>query len=395
MGNDCLHYYRYKISVPFRTLYSVNIENLMMAGRCHPATHIGMGGTRIMRTCCEMGQAAGTAAVLIKKYETQPRGIYRKHICELQQTLLKDGCYLIGVKNEDAADLALGARVTASSSAPSGKPPKGFPRGGTAHRMDRDRAGMFTAITDRLDSVDLSIQNRTDQPQQLQAMLRPARWMEDFASERDLATVTVEVPPNAKGWITLPLSTKLTTGRQYVIHVSTNESLVWHLYPTPMAGCCRGFRLGNGAMHGMPGCYRFRLNPGGEPSRIEEPPLAGPGNVINGWNRAVRGIRNAWVPDLTSHELPWIELVLPQATEINTFHVSFQTRNDCGIDFDIETATDGQWKTVAKIRGNEVRHRVIPFPTVRTENVRLVLRKVAGEVGVCELRLYHERNTLK
>ena len=85
-----------------------------MAGRCHSATHIALGGTRVMRPMCATGQAAGTAAAIANEYSTTPRGVYRHHISELQQRLLKDGCYLIGVGNADFDDLALNAeQVTA------------------------------------------------------------------------------------------------------------------------------------------------------------------------------------------------------------------------------------------------------------------------------------------
>ena len=121
-GNDCMHYFRdRKVSIPFRSLYSRNIENLLMAGRCHSATHLGMGGTRIMRTCCEMGEAAGVAAALIAQHRTTPRGLGQEHIAELQQALLKDGCYLPGVPNRDPADLALPAKASASSAAADGE----------------------------------------------------------------------------------------------------------------------------------------------------------------------------------------------------------------------------------------------------------------------------------
>jgi len=116
-GNDCIHVYgNRRVSIPYRCLYSKNIDNLLMAGRCISVTHIALGGTRIMRTVCMTGQAAGTAAAIAKEYGTTPRGIYENHIDELQQTLLKDGCYLPGVQNTDKDDMALQANVTASSS---------------------------------------------------------------------------------------------------------------------------------------------------------------------------------------------------------------------------------------------------------------------------------------
>ena len=69
--------------IPFRCLYSKNIENLMMAGRCFSCSHVGLGGPRVMRTCGQMGLATGYAASLCKKHNTGPRGVYQKHIAEL------------------------------------------------------------------------------------------------------------------------------------------------------------------------------------------------------------------------------------------------------------------------------------------------------------------------
>lgn len=70
--------------IPFRCFYSTNVENLMMAGRCLSATHVGLGSPRVMNTCGQMGVATGTAAALCKKYGVLPRGVYRQHIAELQ-----------------------------------------------------------------------------------------------------------------------------------------------------------------------------------------------------------------------------------------------------------------------------------------------------------------------
>ena len=73
------HYY-----IPYRTLYSKNIKNLLMAGRCFSTSHVGLGGPRVMNTTGQMGVAVGYAASLCKKYNTSPRGVYNSHIRELQ-----------------------------------------------------------------------------------------------------------------------------------------------------------------------------------------------------------------------------------------------------------------------------------------------------------------------
>lgn len=79
--------------IPYRALYSRNIENLMFAGRCASCTHAAMSSTRVMGTACSMGQAVGTAAAMARKLGVLP-GSIDSHIGELQQTLLADDCHL-------------------------------------------------------------------------------------------------------------------------------------------------------------------------------------------------------------------------------------------------------------------------------------------------------------
>jgi hypothetical protein len=73
--------------LPFRSLYSINIDNLMMAGRCFSCSHVGLGGPRVQNTTGQMGIATGYAAALCKKYDAQPRDIYKKHIVELRKMI--------------------------------------------------------------------------------------------------------------------------------------------------------------------------------------------------------------------------------------------------------------------------------------------------------------------
>lgn len=102
-------------TIPYRCYYSKNINNLMMAGRNISATHIAFGSVRVMATCAIGGQAVGTAAAMAMKYNCTPREVGQKHIEELQQALLRDDCYIPGVQNKDAKDLARTADIQASS----------------------------------------------------------------------------------------------------------------------------------------------------------------------------------------------------------------------------------------------------------------------------------------
>ncbi len=108
--------------IPFRCLYSKNVSNLMMVGRCISVSHIGLGPTRVQLTGASMGQAVGTAAYLCKKYGVTPRTVGKEYISELQQQLLKDGQYIPNVYNNDEKDLARKVQITASSFEQYGKP---------------------------------------------------------------------------------------------------------------------------------------------------------------------------------------------------------------------------------------------------------------------------------
>ena len=79
--------------IPYRCLYSSNIDNLFFAGRNISATHMAMSSARVMGTCSIIGQAVGAAVSLCKKYGVSPRGV-GDYMDELQQILLIDDCYL-------------------------------------------------------------------------------------------------------------------------------------------------------------------------------------------------------------------------------------------------------------------------------------------------------------
>ncbi|MFH1268422.1 MAG: FAD-dependent oxidoreductase [Planctomycetota bacterium] len=102
-------------SIPFRCLYSRNVENLMMAGRNISVSHLALANTRVMLTCAVIGHAAGTGAAACIQKNTTPRGIMENHISELQQQLSKEGAHLIELRADDPRDLARRAKPTASS----------------------------------------------------------------------------------------------------------------------------------------------------------------------------------------------------------------------------------------------------------------------------------------
>lgn len=88
----------YPYPVPYRCLYSRNVDNLFMAGRNISVTHVALGTTRVMRTTGMLGEVVGMAAYLCRKYEVMPRDIYRYHLGELKE-LMKEGTGEKGLPN--------------------------------------------------------------------------------------------------------------------------------------------------------------------------------------------------------------------------------------------------------------------------------------------------------
>lgn len=97
-------------TIPYRSLYSADVKNLMMGGRLISASHRAFASTRVMGTCAVASEAAGLAAALAVRKSIRPSAILG-HIDELQQLLLKDDCYIPGITNHDEADLARLAAV--------------------------------------------------------------------------------------------------------------------------------------------------------------------------------------------------------------------------------------------------------------------------------------------
>ena len=88
----------YPYSVPYRCLYSRNVDNLFMAGRDISATHVALGTIRVMRTTGSMGEVVGMATSICRKHDILPRAVYHHHLEELKQ-LMAEGVAHPGLPN--------------------------------------------------------------------------------------------------------------------------------------------------------------------------------------------------------------------------------------------------------------------------------------------------------
>lgn len=108
--------------IPYRCLYSRNIDNLFMAGRDISVTHEALGAVRVMRTCGMMGEVVGMAISLCKKHNSLPRSIYTDHFEQLKTMMVGED---ISKWLEHAGpNLARDAQVSVSSNYDAKKYPK-------------------------------------------------------------------------------------------------------------------------------------------------------------------------------------------------------------------------------------------------------------------------------
>ena len=81
-------------SLPYRALYSDNVENLFFAGRNISMTHMAMSSIRVMATCSLLGEAVGKAASIAVKEQCTPQDVYISYCTQLQELLQQEDCFL-------------------------------------------------------------------------------------------------------------------------------------------------------------------------------------------------------------------------------------------------------------------------------------------------------------
>lgn len=102
--------------IPYRTMYSRNIQNLFLSGRIISASHVAFGSSRVMATCAHNGQAVGMAAAICKEKGLLPKGVSSPELVgELQRRLVAGGQYIPGYRLHDAEELAHQAEIKVSS----------------------------------------------------------------------------------------------------------------------------------------------------------------------------------------------------------------------------------------------------------------------------------------
>lgn len=143
--------------IPYRCLYSRNIDNLFLTGRLISVSHVAFGSTRVMATCGHQGQAVGMAAAMCAAQRLRPRDLlHPPRLEQLQRQLLRAGQYIPGVSLRDPEDLGQRAAVTASSRFLL----RGFPADAEPLALDASRAMLLPVPAGQLPSVGFVVDAR-------------------------------------------------------------------------------------------------------------------------------------------------------------------------------------------------------------------------------------------
>lgn len=383
-------------SIPFRTLYSTNIVNLLFAGRHMSVTHIALGTVRVEATLSTAGQAAGTAAALCLRRGVTPRELGRRHIGELQQQLLKDDQYIPELKNEDPADFARSAKVAASSVQRFSEFSRKDVKTDDAHELNMPRAVLFPrGLTERIGTVNLCLISERKDAVETTLHLRDASSSGDFTSAKDLATATAKVPAGKRAYVAFKLDCAVTQPYLW-LWLPKTPGVSWALVASSMPEGCRAYGATWTVVKGQQ--YAFFTEPA-----LRFATDCKPENVIDGFSRIVGKTSHLWASDPKQALPQWIELDFGKPVEMNSVRLTFDTDLNtkfpvkpvvpqCAKDYRIE-AFDGQvWKEVDAAKGNFLRHRVHGFQTQPVAKLRLTVDATNGDPSarVFEIRAYRE-----
>lgn len=396
--------------IPLRSLIAKDVTNLLMAGRDLSATHVALGSVRVQATCSLMGQAAGTAAAY-SVLRGRPVHELPSEVHEIQQQLLRDGCFLPSTVNQDPLDLARRARVTASSEMPltSAKPGPWKDIGirqpsALAAEPLAQRRGQWIphgAGDAALQKVSMLLNNESGAVREVEVALQEVDHIWDYRIDpsRRRASGSVTVPPG-ESWVEweVPGGSAEAEAGYLRLDVGPDPEVSWVPAGSVLPGAVSAFEMTPGRMRRFRDgvTMAFQVDPPRHPWQAEQ--------VISGEARPHRSA-NEWRSD--GGEGPqWVELRWEQPERVGAVHLVFPGHLLCESDrypstyrdpqtaeaYSVEIEVSGQWQEVVSEEGNFRPRREHEFEPQPIDALRVRVHRANGDpvVGMYEIRCYEE-----
>ena len=387
-------------TIPFRCLYSVNIDNLLFAGRNISVSHVALGMVRVENTIATFGQAVGTAAAMCVRLNKTPRQICQQHIRQLQQQLIKDDQFIPGHQNEDPNDPCLTATATASSV----KTDEIFQtlQGVDSELMplDTDRIMNYCVACSHGDIhalwVKLHNANKTPATITLHAYTQ-GHSLDSFAEQKEIFTAQATMPDAGEYWVKVPIHIPIPRNelidRCYMcIWIDAAEGISWRSAKNRSFYQLAGNRTADGGWK-TSSAWTYRCTHI-EPK--EEIANCSPQNVTNGHSRILDAMHYEWVSNPKEPLPQWLELTFKKETLINSISLVFDTDMTnpgtcwqaeskapgvatCAKDYTVEIYDGNHWLCVAEISENFMRKRTHAFPATTAEKIRIHIQETWGD----------------
>ena len=384
-------------TIPYRCLYSRNIENLFVAGRSISATHIALGTVRVQSTLATCGQAVGTAAAMCLRLGLSPRELGRECIGDLQQQLLRDDQSVPQVRNEDPGDLARRATASASSELTC----SGFGRSDVqvcgAYELTTPRAVSFpTPLEGRVDSVFVHLRSERDRPSEISMGLRDAASGGGLSATQDLTTATASLAAGGEEWVEFRFDQAVRAPYAWV-WLPAAGGVHWSLMTNGPRGSRRAWGMKpDGSVQTVVGGQYMAFYTAPETCDRGAHPAAG---VINGVARSTDDEANMWASDPRQPLPQWVELAWDDEVTVGTAVLTFDTELNrrwhdvalvpqCVRDYHVSVRVAGDWRLVASVAGNFQRRRVHRFAPVSTKRLRVTVTATNGDASA---RIYEIR----
>lgn len=373
--------------IPYRTLYSRNVENLFLGGRLMSASHVAFGSSRVMLTCAHNGAVVGQAAALCKELDCSPRAVLTDdHLATLRTRLQRTGHYIPHVPLTDPDDLARSVTLSVSSELVW----DGFPADGPDLPLDAARALMFPCPEGKIPS--LTVQVSATETTRLTVELRASDREGNFTPDVTLETLTfdlTETPPAAPQTIRIEFDVANSKAQYLFVCFRANPAISIQGSHRRLTGI---LTLANSANKRVAkkssqtpdpalgiDAFEFWIperRPGGHNLAIAlDPPLAiyESDNLINGWERPVFQT-NAWVADPADSN-PTLTLEWDQPQTIARIVLAFDTDFDHAMETVIQrhpenrmpfcvqriTIFDDRGIVLARIEDNHHTYRTVTF----------------------------------
>ncbi|MFC6171168.1 FAD-dependent oxidoreductase [Loigolactobacillus jiayinensis] len=398
--------------IPFRTLYSHNIHNLLLAGRDISVSHVAFGSTRVMATCAVCGQAAGLAAAFAYTHKIQPRDIYQKYLADYQQYLLKEDSSVLGIKNQDDHDLARQAKIEASHTLTTINT---YSNDATDYPLIKDVAFLFP-VDPKLDNLELFVKSSTATKIELKFYQTGKR--QNYIPAQLLKSVTVSVPDNYHDWLTIPIEWQPEKPENIFVVVSKNPLLTLAVGQQAFQGVL-SFINEPVAELNQPKLHHFvrtspilhwtnqLFNRRNFVFRIRQTSAFTVNNILNGYVRPFSG-PNLWVTNCQHQPetitLKWskpqlvheIRLTLNDDVNedlINLHHhyTAFPVMPELIKDLILEAYTEQGWQKITAINDNRQRHLIVNLTEpIELQQIRLRLLSTNGsqQISLYEIRVY-------